>query len=87
MRTFTFATTAELDAYFDKVVDVMLRDFGVSEEEAVGRVNRTFGGHDVLADTTLTHEWAKDTALPNLLRPRSDVRGMSAIPSCLSQRA
>jgi hypothetical protein len=62
MRTFTFATTPELDAYFDKVVDVMVRDFGVSEDEAVGRVNRTFGGYDVLGDKYLTHEWARDTA-------------------------
>ena len=62
MRAFTFATSPELDAYFAKVVDVMVRDFGVSEEEAVGRINRTFGGHDVLGDKLLTHEWAKDTA-------------------------
>ncbi len=62
MSTFRFATTPELDVYFGKVVDVMVRDFGVSREEAVGRVNRTFGDHDVLGDTLLTHEWAKDTA-------------------------
>ena len=62
MRTFTFATTPELDVYFDLVVSVLIRDFGVTEEEAVGRVNRTFGGHDVIGDKYLTHEWAKDTA-------------------------
>ena len=62
MSNFTFATTPELDVYFGEVVDVMVRAFGVSEEEAVGRVNRTFGDHDVLGDTLLTHEWAKDTA-------------------------
>ena len=62
MIPFAFATTPELDVYFGKVVEVMVRDLGVPEEEAVGRVNRTFGGHDVGGDTLLTHEWAKDTA-------------------------
>jgi len=62
VRQFTFATNPEIEAYFNKVVDVLITDFGVSEEEAVGRVNRTYGGYDVLGDTTLTHEWAKDTA-------------------------
>lgn len=62
MRQFAFATNPEIEAYFNKVVDVLIADFGISEEEAVGRVNRTYGSYDVLGDTTLTHEWAKDTA-------------------------
>ncbi len=62
MRQFTFATNPELDLYFNKVVDVLIADFGVSEDEAVGRVNRTYGSYDVLGDPTLTHEWARDTA-------------------------
>jgi len=61
-HAFAFATNPALEVYFDEVLAVLMRDFGVSEEEALGRVNRAFGGYDVLADTTLTHEWAKDTA-------------------------
>jgi hypothetical protein len=61
-RDFAFATNDALEAYFEKVLAVLVADFGISEDEALGRINRSYGNYDVLADPTLTHEWAKDTA-------------------------
>jgi|HubBroStandDraft_4_1064222.scaffolds.fasta_scaffold1911616_2 hypothetical protein len=62
MRAFAFATNPELDDYFNEVVDVMMKDFGIPEDEALGRLNKVYKGYDAIGDTTLMHEWPKKLA-------------------------
>lgn len=68
MRKFDFPTTEEAYAYWCEIADRMVLYFGISENEAVGRINKVWGAlnyMDEMRVNLLMHEtveyWAKTT--------------------------
>ena len=62
---FSFETDAEGAAYCHVIVDEMVELFGISHEEAAGRVNRQWQGQKILGSADLVyHEepffWANE---------------------------
>jgi hypothetical protein len=61
---FTFMTDVESAAFCRQIVQHMIRLFHISEEEALGRVNRHFKGQSIVgSDRMIYHQdeeyWAK----------------------------
>ena len=58
-----FATDAASDAFCGRIAAEMVREFGVSHEEAVGRINDGWRGRDFLGVDIAYHElpehWAR----------------------------
>lgn len=60
-----FATNEKSDAFCREIVAEMVRLFGVSAEEAIGRINREWRGRDIRDELSIVyHEdaenWAHD---------------------------
>lgn len=65
MRQFAFKTDEESAEYCEAVIQEMVRLFDISEEEALGRMNRAWRGIEFVGDDDLIyHEdeeyWAKN---------------------------
>lgn len=65
MIEFTFETDSEAYDYCHEIVAVMMRDFGISENEAIARLNRQWngqklGGPEELLFHELPETWAYD---------------------------
>ncbi|MFC4377407.1 hypothetical protein ACFO5K_25325 [Nocardia halotolerans] len=59
---YSFEADSEGCAYFDEVIDFMCDSFGVSEEEAVARVNVAYKGLRFTGYDILYHNAPADTA-------------------------
>lgn len=60
---FDFVTDEESAAYCEMIVEHLIVWFGISEEEAVGRINRHFQGLAILGEVTaFYHEMPEDWA-------------------------
>ncbi|MDQ0112540.1 hypothetical protein [Paenibacillus harenae] len=46
MELFRFKTTQKSESYCINIVSYMIEEFGINEEEAVGRINNMWGGID-----------------------------------------
>ena len=55
MTRFTFVTDEESEAFFGEIVRELVRLFSISEEEAVGRVNRQWAGRSVTGHYNLIY--------------------------------
>lgn len=63
MSNFSFRTDAKSDMFCRRIADEMIRLFGISEYEAIGRINRHFAGKEWLGPTHIWyHEGAEDWA-------------------------
>ncbi len=65
MIKFDFITDAETQEYCESTVRAMMKLFGITEDEAVGRINQRWSGVTMVgADDLLYHEsvtyWAND---------------------------
>ena len=47
MDAFSFKTSAESEAYCREIISEMVRLFGITPEEAIGRMNRLWHGQDL----------------------------------------
>jgi hypothetical protein len=50
-----FATDAKSDAFCREIAAEMVRKYGVSDEEAVGRINRGWRGQDILGEMNIVY--------------------------------
>lgn len=64
MNRYTFWTDDEGREFFSAVASEMSKTFGISESEALARINRRFVGLEFFGDDVIFHEsedyWAKD---------------------------
>jgi hypothetical protein len=56
MTAFTFTTDEKSEAFCRAIVDLMMSLFGISEEEAVGRVNRQWNRMTLTGQHVIYHE-------------------------------
>ncbi len=60
---FKFITDKESQYFSEEIVREIIVQFGVSEREAVGRINQLWEGQEVIGDSVVYHEepdyWAK----------------------------
>ena len=56
MPLWAFATDAESDAFCQEIVARIVRLFGISVEEAIGRINRLWRGIPFLGEDIIYHE-------------------------------
>ena len=63
MSQFSFVTDTKSEVYCLKIVAELIRQFGITQEEAIGRVNRSFAGQSLLGpDDWVYHETTKNQA-------------------------
>lgn len=65
MRAYTFQTDEQSREFCEGILQEMVRRFGVSETEALGRINRAWSGLEIVGDDDLIyHEdeeyWAQN---------------------------
>jgi hypothetical protein len=65
MEEFKFPLDKESYRYCLEIVDEMIRQFGISKEEAIGRINHEWSGAEFIGDDHVYYhedpdEWAKD---------------------------
>lgn len=63
MSQFSFVTDEESEAYCSQIAKEMIRLFGITHEEAVGRTNYSFAGQSLIGPLDwVYHEVPKDQA-------------------------
>ncbi len=63
MNPFSFTTDASSEAYCMEIVSELVRQFGVTQEEAIGRVNQSFARQSLLGPMDwVYHEVSRDWA-------------------------
>ena len=63
-RAYAFKVDSEAESLCDQIIDEMVAGLGLTEAEAIGRLNRAWGGNDFRKQDIRYHEtpefWAKD---------------------------
>lgn len=61
---FLFETDSESEAFCERIAQEMVRLFGISPDEAVGRINNAWKGLSIVGDDLIYHEteeyWANN---------------------------
>jgi len=63
MYKFTIVTDEQSRKYLLRIAEEMVNFFGITEEEAIGRINRYWDNQEIMGDDLIYHElpsyWAK----------------------------